>query len=325
MSRPRVVHLLPGLWLPPEGRVPAGAAEARSLRRLGRWLGQARPNRASEGMAGSGWESALARLLGYRQPHSGGNSWLAQPVQLTPGMKDLVAYPLDAVQEAERKALWTAAEPDLQAAGARLELAPGGLWLLRMEAEGAWQGSPPSVGLGRPMAARSPSDAAGRRLQVLANALQMAWFQHPVNLAREQEGRPPVQSLWLWSPGQPAEVPALRRVCGGGPVARWLAAGAEVEWTPDPAAEPSATGDTAVVVEALGAPASPQRREELLASVAEDVVAPKIRSLRRGELASLQFIDPHIDPRLAERAAGPSGLTLKRRDLLAFWRRSRRP
>jgi hypothetical protein len=80
-----------------------------------------------------------------------------------------------------------------------------------------------------------------------------------------------------------------------------------------------------VVVEALGAPASPQRREELLASVAEDVVAPKIRSLRRGELASLQFIDPHIDPRLAARAAGPSGLTLKRRDLLAFWRQSRRP
>lgn len=325
MNRRRVVHLLPGLWLPPEARAAPGDAVASPVRRLGRWLGQARPSRASGGMAGPGWEPALARLLGYRQPDSGWISWLAQPVQLTPGMKDLVAHPLDAVQEAEREALWAAAEPDLQTAGARLKLSTDGLWLLQMEAEGEWQGSPPSVGLGRPMAARSPGDAAGRRLQVLTNALQMAWFQHPVNLAREQERRPPVQSLWLWSPGHPAEVPAVRRVCGGGPVARWLAAGAEVEWIPDPAAEPAATGDTGVVVEALGAPASPQRREELLASVSEDVVAPKIRSLRQGVLASLQFIDPQIDPRRGERAAGPRLLILERRDLLAFWRRSLRP
>ena len=318
-GRARVVHLLPGLW--------AGSGEGigvpPAVQRLGRWLGRAREVAKTAEGAGRGWEAALAERLGYRQPGSGPRSWLAQPVSLTAGMTDLVAHPVSGIGMDEREALWAAAQPDLEAAGARLGLSAHGLWLLELDGADAWDGLPPSVGCGAPMTARPLAGDVARRLQVLANALQMAWFQHPVNRQREQAGQAPVQGLWFWSPGRPQERPAVGRVCGGGPVARWLAEEAGVAWSPDPADAARAAGvdgDTAVVMEALAAPPTPERRVELLESLAEEVLAPQLRALWRGRLGALEFVDPQT---AGEGVPGP--LRLRRGDLLALWRRPRRP
>ncbi|WP_018949689.1 hypothetical protein [Thioalkalivibrio sp. ALMg11] len=264
----------------------------------------------------------MADRLGYRQPEAGWRTWLAQPVQLTPGMKDLVAYPVDTVSETEREALWSAAQPELEAAGATLALSDDGLWELRMDAEGDASGPPPSIGMGRAMVAPSMKGDVARRLQVLGNALQMAWFQQPVNLAREREGRGAVHGLWLWSPGHPGGPTGVQRVCGGGVVAHWLARGAGIDWAAAPAAAPAESGNTVVVVEALEAPPSLERRFELLESVADDVVAPKLRALLRGGLGTLEFVDPQS---AAGSGADCGALVLERRDALAFWRRPRRP
>lgn len=315
---PRVTHLLPGLWAPTAG-VP-DTIQSPWVQRLARWLGRARADGTIETAAG--WEAALAERLGYRQPDGGHRTWLAQPVQLTPGMKDLVAHPVDAVADAEREALWSAAEPELEAADASLRLAEDGLWELQLEAEGRAGGPPPSMGLGRSMVAPSLEGELARRLQVLGNGLQMAWFQHPVNLEREREGRGGVHGLWLWSPGCASEATSVRRVCGGGAIARWLAQGADVDWKADPAAAPATDGDTVVVVDALAAPPSYERRLEILESVAEDVVAPKVRSLMRGGLATLEFVDTQAGDGVGQ---SETARVLERRDTLAFWRRPRRP
>ncbi|WP_026340743.1 hypothetical protein [Thioalkalivibrio sp. ALJT] len=262
----------------------------------------------------------MAERLGYRPQGGGARTWLAQPVQLTPGMKDLVAHPVDAVAESEREALWAAAQPELEAAGARLVVAADGLWELCMDAEGEVGGVPPSLGLGQAMSAPPLRSEAARRLQVLTTGLQMAWFQHPVNLQRERDGRGAVHGLWLWSPGQPGAARAASRVCGGGALGRWLAAGAGLDWQADPAAAPAEQGDTVVVVDALAAPPIPERRLELLESVATEVVGPRLPGLLRGQLTMLEFIDPQ-----AEAGTGPGSLVLGRGDLLAFWRRPRRP
>ncbi|WP_018873538.1 hypothetical protein [Thioalkalivibrio sp. ALJ16] len=314
--RPTVAYLLPGLWAR-SGPLEA-AAPPRAVHRLGRWLGRARAY-GGAGLA-IGWEAALAERIGYRPTASGARHFLASPVQLTPGMKDLVAHPVDAVEEAEREALWAAAQPELEAAGAQLVMAADGLWELRMEAEGEVSGLPPSLGLGRAMSAPPLHGEAARRLQVLTTGLQMAWFQHPVNLQRERDGRGAVHGLWLWSPGRPGAESAAGRVCGGGALGRWLAAGAGLDWQADPAAAPVAQGDTVVVVDALAAPPTPERRLELLESVATEVVAPRMRGLRRGDIKALEFIDPQAEP-----GTGPGALALGRGDLLAFWRRARRP
>ncbi|WP_024328020.1 hypothetical protein [Thioalkalivibrio sp. AKL19] len=306
-----MIHLLPGLWASPGATAADGSAP---LRRLARWLGRARP---VEGRGTApGWEAALAQRLGYRQQGAGSRTWLAQPVQLTPGMRDLVASPVDTVADAERQALWSAAQPELEAAGATLALDDDGLWVLSMDAEGDASGPPPSVGLGRSMVAHSLQGDVARRLQVLATGLQMAWFQHPVNLERERQGRGAVHGLWLWTPGYAGGPTGVQRVCGGGAIGRWLARGAGIDWCPDPAGTSAESGDTVVVVDALGAPPSPERRLELLESLADDVVAPRVHALLRGGLGSLEFVDPQsVD----------SALRLERRQMLAFWRRPRRP
>ena len=57
-------------------------------------------------------------------------------------------------------------------------------------------------------------DAAGRPWRRLVNELQMLWFDHPVNRAREERGLRPVNSLWLYGGGRPSRI----RAAAAGPV-----------------------------------------------------------------------------------------------------------
>lgn len=55
-------------------------------------------------------------------------------------------------------------------------------------------------------------DPEGRPWRRLVNELQMLWFDHPVNQAREARGLRPVNSVWLYGGGRPAQLssaPAL--------------------------------------------------------------------------------------------------------------------
>lgn len=320
----RALFLLPGLW---PGQVTThgmGAGETPALRRLARWLGRASPG-DSPG-AGSahpcGWETALAGALSYGPARGGRQTWLAQPVRLTPGMKDVVAEPVSGIDPQEREALWQAAAPELEAAGAVLQLSAHGLWLLEMESDGLVDGWPPSIGCGRSMQAPPLHSDTARRLRVLENGLQMAWFQHPVNQRREADGRDPVHGLWLWSPGETGGEAASRCVLGGGPVARWLAEQAGARWVPDPGAGPAETNgaEPVVVVDALAQVPSLERRLEILESVAEDVLAPWVAALRRGRVGRLEIRDPQA----AGGSVAPVELSLTRTGSIAFWRSARR-
>ncbi|NYT24272.1 hypothetical protein H0A73_11720 [Alcaligenaceae bacterium] len=49
-------------------------------------------------------------------------------------------------------------------------------------------------------------DAEGRPWRRLVNELQMLWFDHPVNQAREARGLRPVNSLWLYGGARPSQL-----------------------------------------------------------------------------------------------------------------------
>ena len=49
-------------------------------------------------------------------------------------------------------------------------------------------------------------DAAGRPWRRLVNELQMLWFNHPVNEARESRGLRPINSVWLYGGAAPARL-----------------------------------------------------------------------------------------------------------------------
>ncbi len=52
-------------------------------------------------------------------------------------------------------------------------------------------------------------DMASRSWRKLVNEVQMLWFDHPVNLARQGQGLPPVNSLWLYGGASTSQLDAL--------------------------------------------------------------------------------------------------------------------
>ena len=84
---------------------------------------------------------------------------------------------------------------------------------------------PPSVARGASVEPNMPTGADARRFRALLNEAQMLLHEHPVNVAREARGAPPVNSLWLWGGGTlvSPERPAFRQVLADDALARGLA------------------------------------------------------------------------------------------------------
>ena len=92
----------------------------------------------------------------------------------------------------------------------------------------------------------------------LQNEVQMAWFQHPVNEAREARGLPAVNSIWFHAQGtlKPVGKP-FARVLSASPAALGLARAAQADAGAPPAAFgmlPAADGATLVELPALTTP-----------------------------------------------------------------------
>jgi len=291
--------LVPGLWRSP-GQNPDQATPAL----LARMLGRGRPVDSTS----PGWEAAAADLLGFQPVTSGRRRWLALPVSLAAGMADLVATRVEDLTPGEWSSLRSAVLPEFEQTGATLRDLIPGLPTLELEEEGAWQGPPPSAGLGTPMRVPRLDNPLARRLQILGNMVQMLWFEHPVNRERVRSGRMPVQGLWFWSPGVPSGAPSVQRVAGGGSLARWLAEGAGVAWSADPL-----DGQAELtVIDVFSREETVDRHAALLESLCSDVLAPRIERLRTGQVAEVRLHDP-----------GAAGLRLDRADWRRFWRRGR--
>lgn len=50
-------------------------------------------------------------------------------------------------------------------------------------------------------------DTTARPWRKLANEVQMLWFSHPVNVARQEQGLAPINSLWLFGGARPDQLP----------------------------------------------------------------------------------------------------------------------
>jgi hypothetical protein len=61
--------------------------------------------------------------------------------------------------------------------------------------------SPPGAALGKPIVAHLPRGDDGARWRRWQSEMQMLLFEHPVNRARESEGRSKVDYVWVWGGG----------------------------------------------------------------------------------------------------------------------------
>ncbi len=152
-------------------------------------------------------------------PASKARRWLAEPAHFVIARDHLrLADPRGlCVTIAEARALAEAIAPVLSEAGWQLEtIEPATLthWLLRrddaLELSGAAIeraiGDNVAAWLPRARAASDQGDADDAALdwRRCSNEIQMLWFGHPVNEAREARGLPAINTLWLSGNGAPA-------------------------------------------------------------------------------------------------------------------------
>lgn len=143
---------------------------------------------------------------------------VVRPVHLHVGLDHLVLAPLAQldVETDEARSLAAAANEWLAAEGIELDAERADVWRLRACASDPSDTGPaatdsvaaiaaiaalrsPSArnASGRNIDAWQPSGDAARRWRQLNNLVQMSWFEHPVNLARERHARPAINALWL--------------------------------------------------------------------------------------------------------------------------------
>lgn len=178
---------------------------------------------AAPGLAGSDW---LAReVFGTAPPaptapyaraalsgsYDARQVWHADPVHIAVGRESLIVQELGAASPApeEADALIAAASAlcaehgcDLQRAGSAWFLSNWHAWSMRPQPLAAMSGTP------MPLPAAGETDAL--IWSRLHNAIQMVWHEHPVNQAREREGRPAINGLWLHGGGHWAPLAPLR-------------------------------------------------------------------------------------------------------------------
>lgn len=169
----------------PEARVPSDPGH---LRWLQRHLG------LPEGIALAG-----CAALSDGRPAA---AWRLDPVHLHIGRDHLVLTDPRTLEltRTEADGLAEAVAPLFAEDGLRLEPATPERWYLT-ESDAArplrLMTRPLAGAIGRSVEAWLPTGDDARRWRRLSNAVQMTWFEHPVNLLRQQTHRPTVNSLWI--------------------------------------------------------------------------------------------------------------------------------
>jgi hypothetical protein len=243
----------------------------------------------------------------------------------------------------EARALLAVARPLIEELGVRIEAPKPARWYLSGDGFGMLAGASPLRASGRNIEIWLPHEAhSGERSRAwmkLQNEVQMAWFEHPVNEAREARGLPAVNSIWFHAQGavQPVRSP-FARVFSDAAATRGLALSAGVETGAPPAsfgalaafasrvgdangnptAAPASVDANSMLVELdpFSAPYIQQdwaRWNHAFATVQTDWFEPALAALQSGELGELGLT-----------LCGDTGsvtLTVTRGDLRKFWRR----
>ncbi len=240
------------------------------------------------------------------------------------------------LDHADATALYAVAKPLIEELGVRVEAPVPTRWYFSSDVFGSLAAASPLRASGRNIEIWLPHEAgSGQRSRAwmkVQNEVQMAWFEHPVNEAREARGLPAVNSIWFHAQGtlRPVQSPFVR-VRSDAAATRGLAiaAGVAVDavpasfaaWAAQTRSEPraaSSNGSAATLVE-LDPFSAPYIQQDwgswnaAFAALERDWLAPALAALEAGELSALGLT-----------LCGDTGsvdLSITRGDLRKFWRR----
>ncbi|MBC7501281.1 MAG: hypothetical protein H7315_12395 [Herminiimonas sp.] len=143
---------------------------------------------------------AAAALKSAQLEAQAGFWFMLQPVHLHVARDHLVLSDLRQLDlaESDARALFDTVAPYFEEVGKPLSYGDAGTWFVRADDWAGLQTSTPDATCGHNIDIWMPQGAEALQWRKLQNEVQMAWHSHPVNAAREEAGRNPVNSLWLW-------------------------------------------------------------------------------------------------------------------------------
>jgi hypothetical protein len=104
-----------------------------------------------------------------------------------------------ALSDEDGRALFGAARESCAEVGLALEYGDAQTWFLRADDWSAIDTATPDTAVGMDLRDWMPTGQRAIAYRKLQNEVQMAWYTHPANAAREARGLPPINAFWLWS------------------------------------------------------------------------------------------------------------------------------
>ncbi len=143
---------------------------------------------------------AAARMRALGQAPESGIWFILNPAHLHIARDHLVLTDLRqlALGEDEARALFEAARPLFEENGATLLWGDAANWFMRADDWAGLRTSTPDAACGHNIDIWMPQGSGEREWRRLQNEVQMLWHDHPVNLARMEDGRKPLNALWMW-------------------------------------------------------------------------------------------------------------------------------
>lgn len=247
--------------------------------------------------------------------------WLcADPVELQMQPSQVMLQPEVAGTEAEAQALCATLNAHFVQEGLRFFAPHPQRWYVQAQTPGEAVMTPLRAAAWRDVKALMPQGNDARRWWRLGNEIQMLLHQHPVNVARQQDGKPVINSLWLWGGGSASvPQPACDAVGGLDALTLRCAQASGVALPGDLHALLSSARERGLWVDA-GLQDAWQRGDLFahrtgLEQLENEIAAPVWQSLRKGRLNTLTLEVP------TETALHRFELT--RADCWKIWRRRR--
>jgi hypothetical protein len=223
------------------------------------------------------------------------------------------------LSERDSRALFELAHQLFAEAGKTLFYGNAKTWFARADEWSQLQTSTPDAASGHNIDLWMPKGDGERNWRKLQNEVQMHWFGHPVNEAREAAGMRPVNSIWLWA-GSPAVLPcAAARYTDVFNLNGWMQALAQ--FADRRAEESTASGVIGaaperglLLLDTLKEPATAGDWSQWLAALQQletEWFAPLLTALKAGKVDQLSLVLTH-DTRV-------STYTANRSSLRKFW------
>jgi hypothetical protein len=144
---------------------------------------------------------AAAAMRGFGLDPGTGTWFIVNPSHIEIARSHLMMPDLRhlSLPDAESRALFEAARPYFEESGYALAYGDARTWFMRADQWGGLDTATPDTAVGMNLTDFMPAGAHALAYRKLQNEIQMLWYTHAVNAAREARRQPTINAFWPWS------------------------------------------------------------------------------------------------------------------------------